>query len=123
MPGFDLKLGEAVDRAAVLAQQLVGVAGGRIQLAQRGFQLLQDRRQLLHQVLVQALETRRLLAAADLLLDINQDTLPSDPAYFGAGAGGVRPLTDIPLAYGAFCAAYDWGMAGYFVTRRAAWRR
>ena len=39
----------------------------------------------------------------------------------GAGTGGARQLTDIPLAYGAFCAAYDWGMAGYFFTRRAAW--
>jgi hypothetical protein len=38
------------------------------------------------------------------------------------GAGGARPFTDIPLAYGAFCAAYDWWMAGYFFTRRAAWR-
>jgi purine-cytosine permease-like protein len=41
----------------------------------------------------------------------------------GAGAGGARPLTDIPLAYGVFCAAYDWGMAAYFHTRRMAWRR
>jgi len=37
------------------------------------------------------------------------------------GAGGARPLTEIPLAYGVFCAAYDWYMAGYFFTRRAAW--
>ena len=41
--------------------------------------------------------------------------------HLGAGTGGARPLTDIPLAYGAFCAAYDWYMAGYFFTRRAAW--
>ena len=41
--------------------------------------------------------------------------------HFGAGAGGARMLTDLPLAYGVFCAAYDWGMAGYFFTRRAAW--
>jgi hypothetical protein len=41
--------------------------------------------------------------------------------HLGAGAGGARPLTDIPLAYGVFCAAYDWYMAGYFFTRRAAW--
>jgi uncharacterized protein DUF6010 len=39
-------------------------------------------------------------------------------AHLGAGA---RPLTEIPLAYGVFCAAYDWCMAGYFFTRRAAW--
>jgi hypothetical protein len=41
--------------------------------------------------------------------------------HLGAGAGGAQPLTDIPLAYGVFCAAYDWCMAGYFFTRRAAW--
>ena len=43
--------------------------------------------------------------------------------HFGAGVGASRPLTDIPLAYGVFCAAYDWWMAGYFLTRRAAWRQ
>ena len=43
--------------------------------------------------------------------------------HLGAGAGGARPLTEIPLAYGMFCAAYDWCMAGYFITRRAAWSR
>jgi hypothetical protein len=41
--------------------------------------------------------------------------------HLGAGASGAQPLTDIPLAYGVFCAAYDWYMAGYFFTRRAAW--
>lgn len=40
--------------------------------------------------------------------------------------GGVEPLsfqhsTEIPLAYGAFCATYDWCMAGYFFTRRREW--
>jgi hypothetical protein len=29
--------------------------------------------------------------------------------------------TEIPLAYGIFCAAYDWCMAGYFYTRRGQW--
>jgi hypothetical protein len=43
--------------------------------------------------------------------------------HLGAGAGGARPFTDIPLAYGAFCAAYDWCMGGYFFTRLAAWRQ
>ena len=38
----------------------------------------------------------------------------------GAAPAGDR--TAIPLAYGAFCAAYDWFMVGYFYTRRAAWR-
>ena len=30
-------------------------------------------------------------------------------------------LTAIPLAYGFFCAAFDFSMAGYFYTRRAEW--
>jgi hypothetical protein len=29
--------------------------------------------------------------------------------------------TEIPLAYGAFCATYDWCMAAYFYTRRGQW--
>ena len=41
--------------------------------------------------------------------------------HVGTGARGDGPLTDIPLAYGVFCAAYDWYMARYFFTRRAAW--
>ena len=41
----------------------------------------------------------------------------------GAGAGGARPLTDIPLAYGVFCAAFDWWMTAYFYSRQAAWRQ
>jgi phosphate/sulfate permease len=36
---------------------------------------------------------------------------------------GVTDLTTIPLAYGAFCAAFDWFMVGYFNTRRTAWRK
>jgi hypothetical protein len=34
---------------------------------------------------------------------------------------GAQEMTEIPLAYGAFCAAYDWCMAGYFYTRRREW--
>ena len=30
-------------------------------------------------------------------------------------------LTPIPLAYGVFCAAFDFCMAAYFYTRRAEW--
>jgi len=30
-------------------------------------------------------------------------------------------LTAIPLAYGLFCAAYDFSMAAYFYTRRGEW--
>jgi Family of unknown function (DUF6010) len=42
-------------------------------------------------------------------------------AYAGAGPFGAHEMTEIPLAYGAFCAAYDWCIAGYFYTRRRAW--
>lgn len=33
----------------------------------------------------------------------------------------LGPLTAIPLAYGVFCAAFDFCMAGYFQKRRAEW--
>jgi hypothetical protein len=40
---------------------------------------------------------------------------------------GPRQTTSVPLAYGFFCATYDFLMAAYFYTRRnhwhAAWRR
>lgn len=42
--------------------------------------------------------------------------------YLGPAPGDIRSVTVIPLAYGVFCAAYDWCMAGYFFTRQAAWR-
>ena len=42
--------------------------------------------------------------------------------HLASGSGSARQLTDIPLAYGVFCAAYDWCVAGYFVVRRSAWR-
>jgi hypothetical protein len=38
-------------------------------------------------------------------------------------SGGARQFTEIPLAYGVFCAAYDWWVAGYFVFRRSARRQ
>jgi len=34
---------------------------------------------------------------------------------------GVHKITAIPLAYGVFCAAYDWCIAAYFCTRRREW--
>jgi hypothetical protein len=34
---------------------------------------------------------------------------------------GTSTVTEIPLAYGAFCATYDWCMATYFYTRRRQW--
>jgi hypothetical protein len=39
-------------------------------------------------------------------------------AQLASGAGGARQLSAIPLANGAFCAAYDWYVAGYLVVRR-----
>jgi hypothetical protein len=34
---------------------------------------------------------------------------------------GTSRLTPIPLAYGVFCAAYDWCIAGYIALRRHHW--
>ncbi|HEU5179859.1 MAG TPA: DUF6010 family protein [Candidatus Polarisedimenticolia bacterium] len=34
---------------------------------------------------------------------------------------GTRSWSEIPLAYGFFCATFDWCMAGYFFTRRRQW--
>ncbi|HSF05035.1 MAG TPA: DUF6010 family protein [Methylomirabilota bacterium] len=45
----------------------------------------------------------------------------------GGVAFDTSTVTEIPLAYGAFCATYDWCLAVYFYTRRrqwsATWRR
>jgi hypothetical protein len=37
--------------------------------------------------------------------------------HTSASVGATGSLTAIPLAYGAFCAAYDWCIAGYFSLR------
>jgi hypothetical protein len=42
--------------------------------------------------------------------------------YQGTSGGEAPTFTPIPLAYGAFCAAYDWCLVGYFYTRRHPWR-
>jgi len=42
-------------------------------------------------------------------------------AYCGVSSFGAHELTELPLAYGAFCAAFDWCVAGYFYTRRREW--
>ena len=42
-------------------------------------------------------------------------------AFGGVSPFGAHTLTDLPLAYGAFCAAFDWCVAGYFYTRRREW--
>ena len=39
----------------------------------------------------------------------------------GFSAFGPGQLTAIPLAYGVFCAAFDFCMAGYFHKRRLEW--
>jgi hypothetical protein len=49
----------------------------------------------------------------DLLHEIN--------AHGDISPFGPEKLTVIPLAYGAFCAAFDWCVAGYFYTRRLDW--
>ena len=47
-------------------------------------------------------------------------------AHAGGSLMGPRQTTSVPLAYGFFCATYDFLMATYFYTRRnqwhAAWR-
>jgi len=37
-------------------------------------------------------------------------------------SGPLQSFTAIPLAYGVFCACYDFSMAAYFFTRLPAWR-
>jgi hypothetical protein len=49
------------------------------------------------------------------------DVLHEVHAFGGVSPFGARELTELPLAYGAFCAAYDWCVAGYFYTRRREW--
>ena len=43
--------------------------------------------------------------------------------HLASQSDGTRQVTDIPLAYGVFCAAYDWCISAYFVTRRGVWRQ
>jgi hypothetical protein len=49
--------------------------------------------------------------------------MPCHAAEHRGPVSTARPTlsTRFPLAYGAFCAAYDSCMAGYFFTRRAHW--
>jgi hypothetical protein len=49
------------------------------------------------------------------------DLLHELQAHGGHSAFEPGQLTMIPLAYGFFCAAFDFCMAAYFYTRRAAW--
>src|SRR5687767_6034800 len=49
------------------------------------------------------------------------DLLHEIHAHVGSDVFGGRQSTRIPLAYGAFCATYDWDMAVYFLCRRSQW--
>lgn len=49
------------------------------------------------------------------------DVLHEMYAHGGVELLSFQQLTEIPLAYGAFCATYDWCMAGYFFTRWRGW--
>lgn len=49
------------------------------------------------------------------------DVLHEVYAFGGSSPFGAEKMTQIPLAYGAFCAAFDWCVAGYFYTRRREW--
>ena len=51
--------------------------------------------------------------AWDLLHEIHQ--------HSGADVFVGRQSTQAPLAYGAFCATFDWAVAMYFVYRRNDW--
>jgi hypothetical protein len=42
-------------------------------------------------------------------------------AFAGLTPFGAREMTELPLGYGVFCAAFDWCVAGYFYTRRHEW--
>ena len=42
-------------------------------------------------------------------------------AFAGISPFGAEKMTELPLAYGVFCAAFDWCVAGYFYTRRLEW--
>jgi hypothetical protein len=42
-------------------------------------------------------------------------------AFAGLTPFGAREMTELPLAYGVFCAAFDWCVAGYFYSRRHEW--
>ena len=43
--------------------------------------------------------------------------------FAAQSAAGPRQMTSIPLAYGYFCATYDFLMAAYFYTRIGDWRK
>ncbi len=50
------------------------------------------------------------------------DLLHEVALYRGSAVSSLGPVTAIPLAYGAFCATFDWWMGGYFYTQRVRWK-
>jgi len=42
-------------------------------------------------------------------------------AFAGVSPFEAEKMTELPLAYGVFCAAFDWCVAVYFCTRRRDW--
>jgi hypothetical protein len=50
------------------------------------------------------------------------DLLHELHAHAAVDLFGARRATQIPLAYGAFCASYDWCIAAYFSLRRRGGR-
>src|SRR5215472_16622453 len=42
-------------------------------------------------------------------------------AFAGVSPFAAEKMTELPLAYGVFCAAFDWCVAAYFYTRRLEW--
>jgi hypothetical protein len=67
-----------------------------------------------------------LVLAAGYALHGGWDLLHEVQAHTELNVFGGRAATRIPLAYGAFCATFDWVVAVYFLNRRrdwvAAWR-
>lgn len=49
------------------------------------------------------------------------DVIHEIDAHSGVSPFGAQKITEIPLAYGVFCAAFDWCIAGYFYRRRRDW--
>ena len=49
------------------------------------------------------------------------DLLHEVQAHTQVDVFGGRGATKIPLAYGAFCAMFDWAMVVYFLYRRRHW--
>ena len=49
------------------------------------------------------------------------DVVHEIDAHGGISLYGAQEITELPLTYGVFCAAYDWCMAAYFYMRRHEW--